>query len=184
MSRATELAKAEADATEAEDTPDEEEEEAEAEETPEDPGPQTEAEIEAAKVLIDEENMRHGLAIKQIMGAGFNELFVCPTCSDFALGFTFTAPEEFPLLHLEEFERCSKCNGRGRGLTGATEDAPGYTQTCRVCAGQGYVEKPAAPPVVLAQPLTAGPNDAALNLLRTQGYVIIDPPQPYAPPAG
>lgn len=186
MSSIAERARQEADAVEAaeateatgEDVQPEAPPEVEAESAALADEPSSQAQIEKATKALAKEDERHAKRVAEIMGEDFALVHECPTCADFAAGFTLTSPDDAPpFKHGERFATCDTCNGYGVVLTGARTDH-GQTQTCVVCAGQGFVTKQEAPmqlpppPAVMQQ---TGAQNAA-DVLRAQGYMVIDPP--------
>lgn len=184
MSRYTDIANAEADEAEAEAEAAEDEAET-TDDTPQEPAAEAPpVDVEKAMKKLDQENVRHAAAVERIMGADFALCYPCPTCVDFAAGFTMTPPNEAPpMLEGAEFERCDKCNGYGSVITGALTEH-GATTTCRKCSGQGYVEVPLQAPTAptpIAPAVFTGAVDAAsydiAAQLRAQGFMVIDPPR-------
>ena len=183
MSAATELARAEADAVEAEDVDTDEAEDEADDEAEAAAESSSNVSMEKALQKLEAENVRHGKRVAEIMGDDFALVHVCTHCQDFAAGFTLTPPDEAPpLVHGGEFQRCGKCNGYGQVLTGALTDH-GTTTTCRGCSGQGYIE--VVLPLAPLPPMPGQSNQHAslANELRAQGFMVIDPPTP-VPPAG
>jgi DnaJ-class molecular chaperone len=180
---------AEAEAAEAEAAEDDET-------SPDEPTPDLEPELEAeaspanvekAMQAMEKENVRHAARVRQIMGADFDLVYPCSHCADFAAGFTLTAPETQPeMLHGADYLRCGQCNGYGLVLTGALAEH-GQTQTCLTCNGQGFVTRPAPLAVV---PSSSGADSSTtqtsdiVNQLRTQGFMVIEPPTQLRPQAG
>jgi DnaJ-class molecular chaperone len=142
------------------------------------------ANVEKAMQAMEKENVRHAARVRQIMGADFDLVYPCSHCADFAAGFTLTAPETQPeMLHGADYLRCAACNGYGLVLTGALAEH-GQTQTCLTCNGQGFVTRPAPLAAVPNQPALQSPQSDIVNQLRTQGYMVIEPPADQRPQAG
>jgi len=139
------------------------------------------ADVEKALVAMEKENVRHAARVQQIMGSDFELVYVCPGCTDFAAGFTLTAPDVAPdMLHGQEYECCTRCNGYGAVLTGSLAEH-GRVQTCIHCNGQGFITLAPPPVVPIAQAQAASPHANLANELRAQGFMVIDPPAPVAP---
>lgn len=148
------------------------------EEEPE-PTPEPDAaDVTKAVKQLEREGERHTKRVAEIMGADFALVHPCPTCQDFAAGFTLTAPEgEVPMVQATEYERCTHCNGYGVVLTGALADH-GRVQTCLTCNGQGFTHKASETPSLSAVRDEPSPHASLANELRAQGYMVIEPPAP------
>lgn len=176
MSTATELAKAEGDAAEAE-LPDEEEEQAEGEhedepepepETPPQPEPAAMTEQQADRLFKRLETaaqryLKTAMPITEELGMPVQ---ACPLCTFPGLAIPRQAHEvtsdiEAAVLAMigkgvapeyvesNQYERCDACNGWGEVLTGAQKDIS-RTAICNPCGGKGYkpvVQAYIAPPV-------------------------------------
>lgn len=176
MSRVTDLARAEADAVEAEEMDEAEEADALEGDDETEPEPSSNVSVERALKQLEAENERHAKRVAQIMGDDFELVHVCPGCVDFAAGFTLTPPDEAPpLLYGDEFQRCDKCNGYGSVLTHALTEH-GSATTCRKCNGQGYIEVPLPSAAVPPPAAAMNPNHPLADQLRAAGYMVIDPP--------
>ena len=180
MSRITEIAEAEAAEAEAEDAQAQDAAESADDEPEADAEPSSNLNVDKALAQMEKENTRHAAAVARIMGADFELVYPCPTCQDFAAGFTFTPPDETPAMqHVPEFQRCEKCAGHGQVLTGALPSATVAT-TCRGCSGQGYIEVPLPPatPAYTPPQQPANGDQDTINALIARGYMVLPPASP------
>lgn len=145
MSRATELAKAEADKAEAEDVGEDEappevedESEALAESEPDDG-----VSLEASLKAFEKENERHADEVASIMGADFDAMTPCENCN--GVGFR---PAD-PYKRDPNLQTCEACAGYGILVTGSLNPDKAV-QPCITCGGNGFVTKPMASPVPAA----------------------------------
>jgi hypothetical protein len=180
VSTATDLAKAEADAAEAE-TPDEGEEKIDGDlpddpepetDTPPQPEPETMTEQQADRLFKRLETaaqryLKTAMPITEELGMPVQ---ACPLCTVPGLAITRSAHEvtsdvEAAVLGMigkgvapeyvesNQYERCDACNGWGEVLTGAQKDIS-RTAICNPCGGKGYK------PVVQAYVPTPAPAPA------------------------
>ncbi len=188
MSEATELARAEADAVQAEEAA--EDEETPDDETPEtEPTPEPEPEpIDSVKLTkaLDREADRHEKAVQKIMGEDFDQLARCALCAMSPAGYVFPfealPPEAQDAIRegvnqyvsgggidLERFQfaadmrECEVCQGEGLVRSGSKHEAH-LLEVCNPCTGNGWkrVEAVLAPVATLppAPVAPAAPNDA------------------------
>jgi len=156
MSKATELAEAEAARAEAEE-PDEEEA---GEEEPAEPPAEPETETEAAEPPLpegalsaeqlgelDKAQTLYEKRVHRILGKD-NAPPPCPRCA--GTGFDFQGESPRPVLKVhDKFHGCVDCDGFGYVLTGSKR--PELEQAeCPTCQGRGFVEKlyDVRPPVI------------------------------------
>jgi len=185
MSKATELALAEAERAESEPTP---------EPTPDEPTPDEppapepaaddeDPEFSAKLEQMDREARRHTKAVAKIMGADFEAFAPCPTCSSGVQGFApmgalGITPAATPadLKPASDTETCPECDGWGDVLTGAKVER-GRIKPCSRCTGTGYIVQTSAPTLPpangSAQPPQLEPAWAAEA--RAAGYTVIAP---------
>lgn len=151
MSRATELAKAEAEAVEAVEAQDEADADLEAAVAAEDAdraaddGPSIEASLKA----FEKENERHLEALEAIMGDDFEAMVTCENCN--GVGFR---PAD-PYKRDPNLATCQACDGYGILVTGSLNPEKAV-QACMTCGGNGFVTRPmsqAAPAAVAAAPM-------------------------------
>lgn len=166
MSRATDLAKAEADAAEAEDaeTPDaepepepiqpDEEEEAEEEEPSE---PSSLAQVENIDKALSAEQKRHAKALAKALGDQWEHFAMCPLCQVDGYAMPYApgeiSPEQRDAIltvmgeagnvalkqHPDEV-RCPECDGWGEMRNGSRR-AEQETSACQKCMGTGHLDK-------------------------------------------
>lgn len=191
MSKATELAEAEARRAEAEQPPESDDNDDTPDGDVEDPGdaptpitePPAEPEVNAeaqAKAFVAEMN-RHADEWAGIAGVPADTLEACPTCA--GAGFL-----DRPLKVSEHHQRCDACNGYGVVISGSL-NAQSATTQCTVCSGFGHVPKVPDTPAVAAPangtppaPLAAVSSDPPeVAALRAAGYTIVPP---YNAPVG
>ncbi len=138
-SRAAELARAEADEVEREETETETETKTDGETAPEpEPEPESEpadeasaeAQLEALSAYMD----AHEAAMAGMFGDDWASMRACATCN----GFGFT-PVDGIQAH-PETERCAACAGHGVLLSGSQNEAH-VAVACEKCGGQGYTRK-------------------------------------------
>lgn len=147
MSRATELAKAEAEAAEAEEAAaDQESGEIDDEdlESPE-PGVDDGVSLEASLKAFEKENTRHADEVASIMGEDFEAMTPCEQCN--GVGFR---PAD-PYKRDPNLQTCDACDGYGILVTGSLNPDKAV-QACMPCGGNGFVTKltPAPAPVAAA----------------------------------
>jgi hypothetical protein len=192
MSKATELAIAEAERAESEPEP---------EPTPDEPTPDEppapepaaddeDPEFTAKLEQMDREARRHTKAVGKIMGDDFEAFVPCPTCSSGVQGFAPmsalgipAAPTAGDLKPASDTETCPECDGWGDVLTGAKVER-GRIKPCSRCTGTGYIVNTSAPTVPLAdgaaQRQALEPPWAAEA--RAAGYTVIAPYSAPSPP--
>lgn len=175
MSRATELAKAEADRVEQE-----EREQLEDERPLDEPEQDVEddSDLDLPDDASDEDRMdafeqymaRHEARLEALMGGDFAELRACTVCN--GLGYRGVGEA----LVDPDYETCATCAGHGYRLTGSLN--PMYAQeSCRDCGGQGFRRK--VPPMQAAAPATP-----AYEVRYIDPATGLEVPGPqYAPPA-
>lgn len=180
MSRATEIAKAEADEAEAE-NPDAEpvepiqpaepdEDEVEAEDEPE-PEPSSLAVVENADKALDAEQKRHAKALAKIFGAQWDDFAMCPLCQVDGYAVPYgpgeVGPEQREAIltvmgegggpaykdHPSEV-RCPDCDGYGEMLNGSRR-AEQLTSACQRCMGTGHLDRSQ---LVAAAPAAPAPS--------------------------
>lgn len=153
MSRASELAKAEADRVEAEENAankqgnpgDETTTEAEREaETTETEPLSEEAVMARMSALLD----RHERGMRGLFGAEFDDMQACSFCN--GIGFR----EEPTMTHHPDTETCRMCNGYGKLVTGSNIPTAAAID-CTQCGGQGFTHK--APPMPTPAPMAPQP---------------------------
>lgn len=140
MSRASQLAKDEADKVEAEDEPlPVDDPNIEAVEEGSEPKPIDDGQsIEAALKAFEKENVRHADELHAIMGDDFDAMTACEHCS----GVGFEA--RMPLKRDPTLVACDYCDARGFLLTPSLVEGKEVRQ-CAVCMGEGFVAKPYEP---------------------------------------
>lgn len=159
MSRASQLAKDEADAVEAEGAV---EDEATDEPTaPAEPAAEPVADdgvsLEASLKAFEDENTRHANKLAQIMGEDWEAMTNCENCN--GVGFR---PDD-PYKRDPNLQTCEACDGYGILVTGSLNPEKAV-QACMTCGGNGFVTKltpaptpPAAAPVQMFDPYTGQP---------------------------
>jgi hypothetical protein len=198
-----ELARAEADETEAADT--EEAPEPEPEPEPE-PVPEPEPPVgEKALKALEREDTRHVVAVEKALGGAFADLEGCPLCAPFPTGFVphyalvpdevaagmgsavaeyFGGPDQIepPYREARTMQRCGDCDGWGQVKSGA-QNALHRVEQCPACMGNGYVARSDQPQPQYGAPSPApvpanGPT-GQLPYLDANGYPCAVPPDQY-----
>jgi hypothetical protein len=166
VSRATELAQAEAERAEAE-NPDaepvepiepDESEEAEAEETEETPAePSSLAVIQSMEKALDAEAKRHEKAVAKALGEHWTDFAECPLCQVAGYAMPYQPGEITPeqrdsilammgesgnqaLAEHPTEVRCPTCDGWGEMRNGSRR-AEQATSACQSCMGTGHLDK-------------------------------------------
>ena len=167
MSRAKQLADAEADRVEAEDDLEPDDEDAETPTLPAEDEPEAASRLEPpsmdeALAMLEAERERHAVALATIMGDDFAHFQECPICD--TLGYR--AMEDVPFD--PRLRRCETCQGHGMLQTHSRK--PGSElRDCTECQANGYtviVDHPTPPPMpaqplIMYDPYTGQPVDVS-----------------------
>lgn len=170
------------------DEPDDETEAAEgdAETEPDEPSALVAAGIDEDR--LRSESQRHTRAMQKILGDLFPQAASCVYCD--GSGVTPESLERQPdMVEDPGTERCSVCAGLGLVRTGSLRESQ-RERSCTNCAGNGYITRainiappPQSPapivgwPSATAAPLPASIPAGTLDVLRANGYVVVEPPQ-------
>jgi hypothetical protein len=116
------------------------------------PEPQSVSERDLKALGKVTETYTNGL--KRVMGADFEALHECPTCTEQILGYVFAAPEPLDMFEVDPDKReCPTCKGYGQLRSGSKTD--NALTMCMTCTGNGYVTYQQQQPAYTPPPGTA-----------------------------
>lgn len=149
MSKVSELARAEAEAVEAEEAEAAEEEEPTPDEEPTpEPEPEPEPEVQAVDdVKLEKAVTSYFTALSKVLGPDMGGLSNCEHCSNYVPGL---APLEV-LAQAPFTETCPLCQGKRMFKSGAA-DGDWYVVPCIRCNSKGYIDKSMEQPQPVASP--------------------------------
>lgn len=141
------------------------------------PSDETAGEPSAERMrALDDEQVRHYMAVQDIMGPFVAGFVACDECN----GVGLTQPVEFK-PH-DRYKMCDTCNGLGNVLTGSRIET-NATAPCPACQGRGYLEKLTVPPPA-GEPVISQPNGGEqYGTPPWMGSPDVQPEAVYGPPS-